>query len=167
MEHACCGLEEQTSTNGVNTSNVHVSTTSSSLSTASTIDNSARLSDATIYAFLANQPNGSQVIHEDLEKIYEDDLEEMDLKWQLALLSMKARKFHQRTGKKIIINGSDTAGYDKTKVECFNCHKMGHFARECRNQDSSRRTVNVEESSSKAMLAIDGAGVDWSCRSLV
>ncbi|GKB68556.1 hypothetical protein Tco_0929968 [Tanacetum coccineum] len=49
---------------------------------------------------------------------------------------------------------------------------MGHFARECRgprnqdsrnrNQDSSRRTVNVEETSSKAMVAIDGAGFDWS-----
>ncbi|GJV41393.1 ribonuclease H-like domain-containing protein [Tanacetum coccineum] len=63
-------------------------------------------------------------------------------------------------------------GYDKLKVECFNCHKMGHFERECkgnrnqdnsnRNQDSFRRTVNMEETSSKAMLAIDGVGFDRS-----
>ncbi|GKE92912.1 hypothetical protein Tco_1574007 [Tanacetum coccineum] len=85
------------STNGVNTPNVCVNTASSSLSTASSTDNTARLSDATIYAFLANQPNGSQVVHEDLEQIHEDDLEEIDLKWQLTLLSMKARKFYQRT----------------------------------------------------------------------
>nr|GEW46247.1 ribonuclease H-like domain-containing protein [Tanacetum cinerariifolium] len=46
----------------------------------------ANLSDAIVYAFLANQPNGSQLVHEDLEQINEDDLEEIDLKWQLALL---------------------------------------------------------------------------------
>ncbi|GJX15281.1 putative ribonuclease H-like domain-containing protein [Tanacetum coccineum] len=73
----------------------------------------------------------------------------------------------QKTGRKIIINGSDTAGYDKSKVECFNCHKMGHFSRECRgarnqdtknrNQDNSRRTVNMEDTSFKATMAIDGA----------
>ncbi|GKF48084.1 hypothetical protein Tco_0141335, partial [Tanacetum coccineum] len=85
-----------------------------------------------------------------LEQIHKDDHEEMDLKWQLALLSMRARRYFQRTGKKITINGSDTAGYDKSKVECFNCHKMEHSASEYR------------ETSSIAMVAIDGAGFDWS-----
>ncbi|GJT70545.1 hypothetical protein Tco_1029831 [Tanacetum coccineum] len=98
--------------NEVNTANVQVSTASTPVSTTSTNENSTSLSDATIYAFLANQPNGSHLVHEDLEQIHEDDIEEMDLKWQLALLSMRARRFYQKTGKKITINGSDIAGYD-------------------------------------------------------
>ncbi|GJU59034.1 uncharacterized mitochondrial protein-like protein [Tanacetum coccineum] len=51
-----------------------------------------------------------QLVHEDLEQIHDDDLEEMDLKWNMALLSMRARKFYQRTGRKIIIDGNSTAG---------------------------------------------------------
>ncbi|GKE42631.1 hypothetical protein Tco_1469915 [Tanacetum coccineum] len=61
-----------------------------------------------------------------------DDLEAMDLKWQLSLLSMRAKRYYQRTGKKIFINANDTAGYDKSKMECYNSHKLGHFAREYR-----------------------------------
>ncbi|GJX02899.1 putative ribonuclease H-like domain-containing protein [Tanacetum coccineum] len=157
---------------GVSTTNTKVSPASTQVSTANTQVGIANLSDPTVYVILANQPNGSQLVYEDLKQIHEDDLEEIDLKWQLALLSMRTRKFFQRTGRKITINGSDTAGYNKLKVECFNCHKLGHFAREyrghrnqdnrSRNQDNSRRTINVEEISSKAMLAIDGAGFDWS-----
>ncbi|GJT99101.1 hypothetical protein Tco_1094619 [Tanacetum coccineum] len=67
----------------------------------------ASFSDATIYAFLSTQPKGSQLVHEDLEQLHDDDLEEMDLKWNMALLSMRARKFYQRTGRKIIIDGSN------------------------------------------------------------
>ncbi|GKB02829.1 ribonuclease H-like domain-containing protein, partial [Tanacetum coccineum] len=165
-------INEVNTAYGVSTANTQVSPASTQVSNASTQVSTANISDDTVYAFLASQPNGSQLIYEDLEQIHEDDIEEMDLKWQLALLSMRTRRFFQKSGRKITINGSDTAGYDKSKVECFNCHKMGNFARECRgprnqdnrnrNQDSSRRTVNVEETSSKAMVAIDGAGFDWS-----
>ncbi|GJU03751.1 putative ribonuclease H-like domain-containing protein [Tanacetum coccineum] len=161
-------IDVKARTYGVSTNNIQVSTASTQVSIASTQVSTANLSDATIYAFLANQPNGSQLVYEDLEQIHKDDLEEMDLKWQLVLLSMRTRRFFQKTSRRITINGSDTAGYDKLKVECFNCHKLGHFVRECRgprnqdswnwNQDNYRRTVNVEENSFKAILAIDGAG---------
>ncbi|GJR97401.1 putative ribonuclease H-like domain-containing protein [Tanacetum coccineum] len=152
------------STNEVNTT-YGVSTASPRVNTASTQVSTTNLSDAIVYAFLANQPNGSHLVHKDLEQIHEDELEEMDLKWQLALLSLRARRFFKKTGKKITINPNDIVGYDKSKVKCFNYHKIGHFARECRgprnhdsrnrNQENSRRTVKVEDTSSKAMLAID------------
>ncbi|GJW44599.1 hypothetical protein Tco_0073398 [Tanacetum coccineum] len=62
-----------------------------------------------------SQPNGSQLVYEYLKQIHKDDIEEMDLKWQSALLSMRTRRFFQKTGRKITINESDTARYDKLK----------------------------------------------------
>ncbi|GKB79067.1 ribonuclease H-like domain-containing protein [Tanacetum coccineum] len=121
---------------------------------------------------MVEKPNGSNVLHQDLKQIHEDDLEVMDLKWQLSLLSVRAKKYYQRISKKIFINANVTAGYDKSKVECYNCHKLGHFSREYRaprskesqfrNQDNTRKQGNNEDTSSKAMLAIDGVGFDWS-----
>ncbi|GJU47883.1 hypothetical protein Tco_1217438 [Tanacetum coccineum] len=133
------------STNNINTVNPEVSTGTTKVNSASTEISTASFSDATVYTFLSTQPQGSQLVHEDLEQLHDDDLEEIDLKWNMALLSMRVRKFYQRTGRKIIIDGSNTARYDKSKVEC-----------------SSSKAVRIKDASEKAMCAIDGAGFDWS-----
>ncbi|GJZ80167.1 ribonuclease H-like domain-containing protein [Tanacetum coccineum] len=161
-----------------NTSNTNEAVnTAHEVSTASTQVNAANstnidnLSDVVICSFFASQPNSPQLIHEDLQQIYPDDMEEMDLRWQMAMLTMRARRFLKNTGRKLTVNGNETIGFDKSKVECYNCHKRGHFARECiapRNQDnknkeSSRRSVPVETSTSIALVSCDGlGGYNWS-----
>nr|GFA03404.1 hypothetical protein [Tanacetum cinerariifolium] len=151
--------------------------TANEVSTASTqvnvvfstnIDN---LSDVIICAFLASQPNSPQVAHEDLEQIHPDDMEEMDLRLQMAMLTIRARRFLKKTGRKLTINGNESLGFDMSKVECYNFHKRGYFARDCRaprNQDnkhkeSTRRSVPVETHASTDLVSCDGLdGYDWS-----
>ncbi|GKF39146.1 ribonuclease H-like domain-containing protein, partial [Tanacetum coccineum] len=88
-----------------------------------------------------------------------DDLEEMDLKLQMAMLTMRARRFLNKAGRKISANGSETIGFNKSKVECYNCHKRGHFAMKCRtlrenkNIEPVRRNVTVETTETKALVA--------------
>nr|GFC46140.1 hypothetical protein [Tanacetum cinerariifolium] len=97
----------------------------------------------------------------------------MDLKWQMAMLTMRARRFLQRTGRNLRANGPTSLGFDMSKVECYNCHRKGYFARDCRSSKDSRkngaaepqrRSVSVETSTSNALVSqCDGVGsYDWS-----
>ncbi|GJT37797.1 putative ribonuclease H-like domain-containing protein [Tanacetum coccineum] len=139
---------------GVSTASTQVNTANSS-----NVDN---LSDAVIYAFLASQPNSPQLVTKDLQQIHPDDIEEMDLRWQMAMLTMRARRFLKNTRRRLTVNSNENIGFDKSKVECYNCHKKGHFARECRaprnqdykNKESTRRTVPVETSTSTALVLL-------------
>ncbi|GJU56946.1 ribonuclease H-like domain-containing protein [Tanacetum coccineum] len=135
-----------------------VTTASTQVNTAysTNIDN---LSDAVICSFFASQPNDPQLAHEDLQQIHPDDIEEMDLRWQMAMLTMRARRFLKNTGRKLTVNGNEIIGFDKSKVECYNFHKRGHFARECRalrnqynkNKESLKRSA--EEGPNYALMA--------------
>ncbi|GKB85132.1 ribonuclease H-like domain-containing protein [Tanacetum coccineum] len=155
-------------TGAVNTS--HGATTASTQATAvntTTIDN---LSNVVIYAFFLSQSNSPQLDNEDLQRINPDDLEEMDLRWQMAMLTMRAMRFLKNTRRKLSVNGTETIGFDKSKVKCYNYHKRGHFARECRalrnqenrNRENTRRVVPVETTTTNALVSCDSSGYDWS-----
>ncbi|GJU85295.1 ribonuclease H-like domain-containing protein [Tanacetum coccineum] len=115
--------------------------------------------------------NNLKLDYEDLEQINADDLEEMDLKWQVPMLTMRVKRFIKKTGRKMDLNDKETIGFDIIKVECYNCHRRGHFARECkaprnqgnRNRDAPRRNAPVDTSTTNALVVQDEiGGYDWS-----
>ncbi|GJV77492.1 ribonuclease H-like domain-containing protein [Tanacetum coccineum] len=151
---------------------------STAYSVPNTSGQNSQYEQTSSYSLLSNQSSFPPLDHEDLEQLDEFDLEEMDLKWQVAIISMRMKKFYKKTGRKLQFDAKEPVGFDKTKVECYNCHKIYHFARECRtkgNQDSRRRDAwnsgnkdrrrSGKQEDSKALVTIDGEGVDWTSHS--
>nr|GEW30349.1 ribonuclease H-like domain-containing protein [Tanacetum cinerariifolium] len=108
-----------------------------------------------------NQAHGSNSVNT-------DSLKKMDLKLQMAMLNMRPKRFLMNTRKKVSANGFETIEFEKTKLECYNYHKRGHFARECKaprknmNREPVRRNVIVETTNANDLVAQDGFGYDWS-----
>ncbi|GKE73422.1 hypothetical protein Tco_1535463 [Tanacetum coccineum] len=94
---------------GVNTASTHGVVNSST-----TVEN---LSDVVIYSFFSSQPSIPQLDNEDLQQIHPDDLEEMDLKWNIAMLTMRARRFLKNTRRKLDMDNKERIGFDKSKSD--------------------------------------------------
>ncbi|GJR00619.1 ribonuclease H-like domain-containing protein [Tanacetum coccineum] len=95
----------------------------------------------------------------------------MDLRWITAIITMRIRRFLKNTGRKLDMANKERIRFKKSKVECFNCYKRGHFVRECRtprnqdnkNREPTRRTVPVKETTLNSLVSqCDGFGYDWS-----
>nr|GFB32107.1 ribonuclease H-like domain-containing protein [Tanacetum cinerariifolium] len=100
--------KEEVNTTSIPTASTNVSPASANIGASSICQDTA-------CTYIASQSNGSQIKFEDINQIDKDDIEEMDIKWNMALLSMRADRYWKRTEKKITIQGTDVAGFDKSK----------------------------------------------------
>ena len=96
-------------------------------------------------------PTPPALMEEDLSQIDDDDLEEMDLKWQMAMVVVPAKNFFRKTGRNHFHNGLNSRViFDKSKARCFNCQQFGHFKKECTAppapQQGQPSTSNVKSS---------------------
>nr|GEW41212.1 hypothetical protein [Tanacetum cinerariifolium] len=106
-------------------------------------------------------PSNSKTRSHRFEKL---DLEEMDLKWQIAMLSVRVHKFEQKARRKIDFDKKESPRFNKKKVRCYKCQQRGHFARECMakgGNDKQRyssfkiKEIGKKEKDSKALITVD------------
>ncbi|GJV35135.1 ribonuclease H-like domain-containing protein [Tanacetum coccineum] len=135
--------ERTSSTNDVSTA--YSTTTSSGYNLQR--ENSSSYTDELMHSFFANHSSGPQLDREDLEQIDEFDLEEMDLKWQVAMISMRLKKFYKKTRRKLQSKGNQ----DIRRKDAGNTVY--------KTKDDGRRPGKQEEP--KALVTLDGDGVDW------
>nr|GEZ85074.1 hypothetical protein [Tanacetum cinerariifolium] len=112
-------LEEQSTT----TQNLAFVSSSNTDSTTNSVS-----AAASVFVVCAKIPVSSLPNVDSLSNaINVDDLEEMNLRWQMAMLTMRSRRFLPKTGRNLGLNGPTSMGFDMSKVEHYNCHRKGHF----------------------------------------
>ncbi|GJW03017.1 putative ribonuclease H-like domain-containing protein [Tanacetum coccineum] len=137
------------------------STTFTSASSSPTA--SSNVMENVLHSFVAESDPQQQITYEDFDQIGKLDLEELDIKWQMAMLSVRINRFEKKAGRKMKFNNKDAARFDKKKVKCYKCSELGHFARECTGKQldskarySSFKLKELDKTEEpKALLSVD------------
>ncbi|GJZ29529.1 hypothetical protein Tco_0574176 [Tanacetum coccineum] len=138
LQNVAFVFENTSSTNDVSTA----------FGVSNTSGQNSQYEQTSSYSLLASQSSCPQLDHEDLEYVDEYDLEEMDLKWQVAMISMRMKKFYKKTGRKLQFDAKEPGTQDNRKKDTWNSG----------NKDGSKYGKKEE---SKALVTVDGEGVDW------
>ncbi|GKB06354.1 putative ribonuclease H-like domain-containing protein [Tanacetum coccineum] len=137
--------------------------------TSSSADASGNVLENVLHSFVAESDPQQQITYEDFDQIGKLDLEELDIKWQMAMLSVRINRFEKKAGRKFKFNNKDAARFDKKKVRCYQCSELGHFARECTGKKVDSKTrysqFKIKEldksEEPKALVSVDSM-LNWS-----
>nr|GEV68142.1 putative ribonuclease H-like domain-containing protein [Tanacetum cinerariifolium] len=144
-------VEVMATNKAVNTA--HGVSAASSKTNASNLPNINSLSDVVIYSFFDSQSNSSHLDNEDIKQVDLDDLKEMDLKWQMAMLTMRTKIFLQKIRRNQGVKGTETISFDKNKVECYNCHRREHYDNLTKDFNKSQLNLGAYKASLESVEA--------------